>query len=63
MRQILDQNFYNRSELENEILQCVGFWLYFFCSLSNFHVHQNRARFVNVLTYGVGSVSQVVLLG
>ena len=26
-------------------------------------VHQNRARFGNVLMYGMGSVSQVILLG
>ena len=62
--QISNWKKYNASDFELTFLQGVRFWAYFFLQFANLScVYQNRARFGNVLMYGVGSVSQVILSG
>ena len=63
-RQILNQLFKQASDFDLNILQRVRFWVYFFLLSGKFScAHHKRSRFRNVLRYGVGSVSQVILLG
>ena len=61
--QILNQLFKHASDFDLNIIQHVRFCVYFFCSLPSFHMFIKTVRFANVWTYGVGSVSQVILLG
>ena len=74
MRQILSWNIYDASDFESTFLQCVRFWIKNFTSCQTLSVlllqfakfpcvYHNRPRFRNVLRYGVGSVSQIILLG
>ena len=57
--QILNQLFKHASDLDLNVLQRVRFWVYFFCKLAHFLAFIIRGH---VLRYGVGSVSQVILL-
>ena len=70
----LKTNFVNMSDFESTFWTRVRFWTKFFATcrilsvlylqFANFScVHQNIERSGNVLMYGVGSVSRVVLLG
>ena len=62
MCQILNQLFKHASDFDLNIIQHVRFCVYFFCSLPSFHMFIKTVRLA-VWTYGVGSVSQVILLG
>ena len=59
-RQILRQLFSHASDLDLNILQILSVFLLQFGKFSCFH--HKRSRFRNVLGFGVGSVSQVILL-
>ena len=61
--QILNQLFKHASDFDLNNIQHVRFYVSFFCSLPSFHIFFKTVRFANVWTYGVGSVSQVILLG
>ena len=61
--QILNQLFIYASDFDWNIIQHARFCVYFFCSLPSFHMFIKTVRFPIVWTYGVSSVSQVILLG
>ena len=61
--QILNQLFKYPSGFDLNIIQHVRFCVYFFCCLPSFHMSIKTVRFAKVWTYGMGSVSQVILLG
>ena len=61
--QVSTQRFKHASDFDLNIIQHIRFWVHFFCSLPSFHMFIKTVRFANVWTYGVGLVSQVILLG
>ena len=60
---VLNQLFKHASDFDLNFIQHVSFCVYFFCSLPSSHMFIETLRFANVWTYGVGLVSQVILLG
>ena len=59
--QILNQLSFNASDFDLNIIHHVRFRVYLFCSLPNFHLFNKMERFAKISSYGVGSVSQVIL--